>query len=241
MIELPEIPFIASPSFSSIEEEDEEEEEESAWPSPMERTPSSSSSDRQVAVLGQTPQRVLSHSRQRSGSISSTASRPAPARSILSSSSSIKTRKGRSTPSVKFLDMPIIHYEDDDDFDDRIPQPSWPSDRSTRHVSAREVPNPPPVASGKRRVFSLLTWLTNPGKRRSKTISEKPSISGPFPLWEAPRRSESIRRCDSPTSGKSIRSVRSTSSLRSTRSMRSIRSCASRIQGYWGRLSGKDP
>lgn len=239
-VELPEIPFIASLSFSSIEEEDEEEEEEGAWPTLMQRTPSSSSSDRQLAVLGQTPQRILSHSRQRSGSISSTASRPAPAKSILSSSSSIKTRKGRSTPSVKFLDVPVVHYADEDDLHDDIPQ-LWSSDRLTRPVFARTVPDTPPVASGKKRVFSLLTWFTSSSKWKTKTTSEKPSISGPFPLWDAPRRSESIRRCGSPTSGKSMRSVRSTSSLRSTRSMRSIKSCTSRMQGYWGRLSGKDP
>lgn len=201
----------------------------------MQRSSSNSSSDRQTAVLGETPQRVLCHSRTRSGSISSTASRPAPAKSILSSGSSIRTRKGRSPPSVKFLDMPLIHYEDDDE-QDSIPAPTWPLDGPATLASKMT----PPV-SERKRILGLFTWFTHPSKKQTQSVSERPSISGPFPLWEGPHRSESVRRCNSPTSTRSIRSTRSTSSLRSTRSMRSVRSCASRIQGYWSRLSGRNP
>lgn len=202
----------------------------------MQRSSSSSSSDRQTAVLGETPQRVLCHSRTRSGSVSSTASRPAPAKSILSSGSSIRTRKGRSPPSVKFLDMPLIHYEDEDEQTDSSPAPTWPSGRPAELASKMTPPVPE-----RKRVLGIFTWFANPSKKQAQSISERPSISGPFPLWEGPHRSESARRCNSPTSTRSIRSIRSTSSLRSTKSMRSVRSCASRIQGYWGRLSGRDP
>lgn len=230
-VELPEIPFVATPSTSSIDEEDEE----GLWPGLMERGSSSSPPSRPVAVLGQASQRILCHSRTRSGSVSSTASRPAPARSILSSSSSIR-KKRRPPPSVKFLDTPTIHYDDDDEQDGSAVEPAWLPGRTGKLAHSA-----PPDAAGRPRVFGILRWFTNSGKNQSKSAPERPSISGPFPLWEAPHRGESVHRCNSPTSARSIRSVHSTNSLRSTRSMRSVMSCASRIQGYWNRVSGRDP
>lgn len=229
VVELPEIPFIAPTPTSSTSCDDEDED--SLWPDSMQRSASNSSSERQIAVLGQASPRAVSHTRGRSGSLSSTASRPAPARSILSSSSSIKTRKGRAPPSVKFLDMPTIHYDEDEDTDGPRSHAAWPTSRP-----ARSAP-PSATAPSKKRVFGILNWLTSPAKKKAKTAPTRPSISGPFPLCEAPSRrsSDSSRPCDSAMDARSIRSVRSTSS------MRSVRSCASRIQGYWGRLSGKDP
>ena len=112
--ELPEIPFVVPSPL--LDDEDIDDSASSIW---LRRRPaiSATSSERQIAILGQASERVFGHCRQRSGSITSTASRPAPAKSILSSSSSIRTRTGRSAPSVKFLDMPTIHYEDEDEED----------------------------------------------------------------------------------------------------------------------------
>jgi hypothetical protein len=230
VIELPEVPFLTPSSTSSSGYEDEGDD--NFWSGIMQRNPSnSSSSDCHIPVLGQTSPRIITHTRRRSGSVSSTASRPAPARSILSSSSSIRTKTGRAPPSVKFLDMPTIHYEEEDEDEELDPERlSWPAARSRRQAN-------PPSASDKKRSFGLLRWLTGVSKK-AKAAPERPSISRPFPLCDAPHRSsESSRRCVSPSDARSIRSVRSMSSLRS---IRSFRSCVDRLQGFWGRSSGAD-
>ncbi|PSS37133.1 hypothetical protein PHLCEN_2v1006 [Hermanssonia centrifuga] len=127
--------------------------------------------------------------------------------------------------------MPTIHYEEEGELDEYIPDPTW--SRPATPVSL--------VTSGKKRMFAIFSWLPSPNKKQKlRTVSapERPMISGPFPLWEAPRRSSHLSSpLTSPTSpsNKSIRSVKSNASLRS------VRSTASRLQGYWGRLSGKDP
>ncbi|GJE87838.1 hypothetical protein PsYK624_039210 [Phanerochaete sordida] len=204
----------------------EDEDDDDLWPEPMQRTPSSSSS----VPSGIISPRAPAHTRHRSTSITSTTSRPAPARSILSTGSSMRTKRARAPPSVKFLDMPTIHYEDEDE-DEGGASPG--------------VPSPTSATSTKNRVLGFISWLTAVGKGKKKEeppVPERPCISGPFPLWEAPpRRSDSTRRTASASDARSIRSVRSQSSLRSTRSFMSVRSCASRLQGYWHRFNGRDP
>jgi len=177
--------------------------------------------DKPSFLLGQTSQRVVSPTRHRAPSVSSTSSsrsRPAPAKSILSSRSSIRTRMGRSPPSVKFLDMPTIHYEDEDeDFGDL--------DQS----------NCNPKTPNKKWTWTFLKQLvSSPRKPAAPPPPERPTISGPIPLWETAhivRRSLDDRR----PSGANLRSVRSNASIRSTRSTQS------RLQTYWGRLGGRDP
>lgn len=232
IVELPEIPFIASPS--AVDEDVEEEVDDTASSVWLRRRPavSTTSSERQIAILGHASERILGHCRQRSGSISSTASRPAPAKSILSSSSSIKARKGRSTPSVKFIDMPTTHFEDEDEVeDDYQPESLREPRRMKSNVSLK----------GKKRAFAILDWFASPKKKAKPTLPDRPLISGPLPLWEGRRYSTEserppYRQCDSPT----MTSARSIRSVKSTHSMRSVRSCASRLQGYWTRLSGRD-
>ncbi|KAH8086619.1 hypothetical protein BXZ70DRAFT_1011711 [Cristinia sonorae] len=137
---LPEIPFISTANaFESIVNTETDADgqqydfdavgstvdERTFWASII-RPNHSHSRSTPAAVLGQTNQRVLSANRCRSPSVSSTAStssrsRPPPAKSILSSGSSVRTCKGRKSPSVKFLDAPTIHYgsDIDEDEDDR--------------------------------------------------------------------------------------------------------------------------
>lgn len=187
--------------------------ERTFWASVI-RPSASRSSDKSMPVIGHMSDRLLAPGRQRAPSVSSTASRPAPAKSILSSSSSsTRTRATtRSPPSVKFLDTPTIHYEDEDEAEPA--RPALPED------------------SGKR---GFLQWIRG-SSRRAQPVQERPSISGPFPLWEAPpRRSHS-------SGAPSVRSMKSGApslrSMKSNNSLRSIRSCSSRLQTYWNRVTG---
>ncbi|PIL30923.1 hypothetical protein GSI_07092 [Ganoderma sinense ZZ0214-1] len=201
---------------------------------------SSTDSSASVPVLGHTSERIIapSRTRKRSGSVSSIASsrtRPAPAKSILSSSASVKTRRHKA-PSVKFLDMPTIHYEDDDSNDDDQHEPS-----------SCMSPPPPKKARGLSGFFSF-SWLfrsstasassspkaeppktkakANTVPRASGTASGRPDISGPFPLLDS-----TARRGRSGGSAASLRSMKSSGSLAS------VRSCGSRLPTptYWPR------
>jgi len=107
---------------------------------------------------------------------------------------------------VKFIEMPTIHYEEEYE----------PEPYRTPAVS---------VSTEKK---GFLEWLLRPV--RKQVVPDRPTISGPFPLWEAPRRARVA-----PARGTSLRSKKSSSSLRS------MQSCSSRMQTYWGRISGKDP
>ncbi|KAH9836545.1 uncharacterized protein C8Q71DRAFT_47551 [Rhodofomes roseus] len=229
--ELPEIPFVSSsPSRfdsgwnpmegCSSRGSDDSHCERTFWASVI-RPTASRSSEKSVPVLGQMSERSLAPSRHRAPSISSTASsrtRPAPAKSILSSSSSTRTRTTtRSPPSVKFLDMPTIHYEEEDVFEHT-------------HSHARSVSED----SGKR---SFLKWFRGASKK-AQAAQERPTISGPFPLWETPPRR-------TPSGGTpSVRSTKSGApslrSMKSNNSLRSVRSCSSRLQTYWGRVTGRE-
>ncbi|KAI1797529.1 hypothetical protein LXA43DRAFT_876841 [Ganoderma leucocontextum] len=189
-----------------------------------------------LPVLGHTSERVIapSRTRKRSGSVSSIASsrtRPAPTKSILSSSASVKTRRCKA-PSVKFLDMPTIHYEDDDCHDDDQHEPS-----------SCMSPPPPKKAKGRSGFFSF-AWLFRsssssssskaaPTKTKAKTVPRasrpangRPDISGPFPLLDS-----TARRGRDGGSAASLRSMKSSGSLRS------VRSCGSRLPTptYWPR------
>lgn len=208
--DLPEIPFVTLPaadySYADASVCQPTRHERSFWASQF-RPRKSKSPTRGPAHLLDPVDRPLAPSRQRSGSLSSTTSsptRPGPARSILSSSSSIRTRTGRSPSSVKFLEMPTIHYEEEDE-----PEPYHR-----------------PALTAVKRKPSILQRLLGPFKKPSPP--EKPSISGPFPLWEAPPRQVY-------GGATSLRSVKSSNSLRS------VRSCSSRLQSYWSRVSGRDP
>ncbi|KAI0735547.1 hypothetical protein C8Q76DRAFT_610352 [Earliella scabrosa] len=202
----------------------------------MRPSTSKSSTDSGAPVLGHTTARVLapSRTRKRSGSVSSIASsrtRPPPAKSILSSSSSVRTRR-RKAPSVKFLDMPTIHYEEDDYDHDHEREPS-----------SCMSPPPPKKARGLGGFFSF-KWLFGPSSSSSSSSSssktsakkaslpERPSISGPFPLWDSPpRRTRGGGRSGGGSSAASLRSMKSSGSIRS------MRSCSSRLPTptYWPR------
>ncbi|KAI0963089.1 hypothetical protein AcW1_000270 [Taiwanofungus camphoratus] len=215
--ELPEIPFISSSSRYAHgwanqdghyrDASDDSDCERSFWAS-MIRPSTSQSSDRSLTVLGYTSDRILSPVRQRAPSISSTASsrmKPPPAKSILSSSSSIRTKTGRSPPSVKFLEMPTVHYEEDYYYEpERYRAPAAPVDKKKPGLL--------------RRIFGP----------KPQTGPERPAISGPFPLSEAPPRRVH-------GGGTSLRSMKSNSSLRS------VLSTSSRLQMYWGKMTRKDP
>jgi len=257
--ELPEIPFVSTPPtiYESPFTDDDDDyistgnvSERAFWSSLIRPSHSRSSSDPPFAVLGQTTHRVVHPKRRRSPSVSSNASsrsKPAPAKSILSSSSSIRTRKGGSPPSVKFLDMPTIHYEewdyDDDeeefDFDadqNFPPRTTGPSDKKSSGVKfgfgfIRRLFNSSSTSTSNRGKISPPP-PPSPKKQARSSESRRPNISGPYPLWEAPRPA---RRSLDGQSDHSIRSVRSNGS------MRSIRSCESRMQTYWGRFGAKDP
>lgn len=168
--------------------------------------------------------------RQRSGSISSVATggssrtKPAPAKSILSSSSSTKGTKRRSPPSVKFLDVPEVHYEDEDEF----PYRSLPSSAPIFPIAS--APAHAPASRVEKKSGFLLRWIPRPWaakKTQQAPPSGRPSISGPFPLTEAP-----LRRARDGTAA-SLRSVRSRDSLSS------VQSHSSRLQTYWSKLTGK--
>lgn len=219
--ELPEIPVISSASIpyrngwnhtgGHCRDESDDSCERSFWASVI-RPSASHSSDKSLPVLGQFNERLVPPKRQRAPSVSSTMTassrtRPAPAKSILSSSSSIRTRTLRAAPSVKFLDMPTIHYEDE--YDPPLPPCS-------------------PAAPSEKRKPSLLRWFLGAAGRKSQAVPDRPTISGPFPLWETPPRPV-------PVSAASLRSMRSKDSLRS------VRSCSSRLQTYWNKVTRKDP
>ncbi|KAF7798627.1 hypothetical protein EIP86_009849 [Pleurotus ostreatoroseus] len=230
--DLPEIPFISASlpldRKGSGSTYDDDDSRSTYWPHAATPSPSW---DRPVAILGEAAERHPTHGRGRSSSLSSTASRPAPAKSILSSSASVRTRKGRSPPSVKFLDMPMVHLEEEEgEFGESEDAPAWP-----RVVMPRSpVPLSPPPSETKKSPFAWLKRLTIPVARKRPdarpAVPERPLISGPMRLCEAPRCNTLPRRNTVSTSGRSIRSTKSTASLRS------VRSCASRLQVYWGRL-----
>ncbi|EIW64989.1 uncharacterized protein TRAVEDRAFT_68647 [Trametes versicolor FP-101664 SS1] len=241
--DMPEIPFVSAavayaddwiPSDRPAEpaRNDDRCESSSFWSTLMRRTASkssdaSASTSTSSAILGQTSARDLapSRTRKRSGSVTSIASsrtKPAPAKSILSSGDSVKTRRCKA-PSVKFLDMPTIHYDDDeylyDDADERSADPCM-------------SPPPKKKAKGLGGLLSL-RWLFGPSKVENRVTPSaptgpvRPAISGPFPLWDSPPRR--ARGAGTGTSAASLRSVKSSASLRS------VRSCGSRLPTYWPR------
>ncbi|KAJ3554183.1 hypothetical protein NM688_g3236 [Phlebia brevispora] len=235
VVDLPEIPFISTgvpiDRKGSGSTFDDDDSRSNYWPHAARSSPSW---DRQQAILGETPERHFNQGRGRSSSLSSTASRPAPAKSILSSSSSIRTRKGRSPPSVKFLEMPTVHFEEEGECDEFDEEPTWP------RVSIPRSPmpySPPPEV--KKNPFAWLKRLTIPVQKKkpetAPVLQDRPLISAPMPLWEAPRNNTFPRRNTVSSGPRSIRSVKSSASLRS------VRSCASRLQVYWGKLGTKEP
>lgn len=236
--ELPEIPFISTADVLESDNDTADADadfnavgntvdERTFWANIIRPNLSRSSSGRPAAVLGQTHQRVLNANRCRSPSVSSAASsrsKPPPAKSILSSGSSIRTYKGRKSPSVKFLDAPTIHYESDEDEDDD-------SEYEPPYHSLSKSPSG--IFGFFRRIVSSPLPLSNKKSR----APERPVISGPIPLWEAPRRRARHSLDENGRAGRapSLRSNRSTASLRS------MCSSSSRLQTYWGRVTGKDP
>lgn len=237
--EMPEIPFVSSttlpcantwaelnrfPSRPVIEDVTER----SFWS--LMRPSISKVTDRSDGVFGHANDRIFNppRPRERSGSISSIATassrtKPAPAKSILSSSSSIKTKTRRSPPSVKFLDVPEVHYEDE--YEDAMPSYHYHhscAPASSTSASVHAHPHTVPKKSG------FLRWIPWATKKTQSPPCGRPSISGPFPLSEAPPR----RARDGAAS---LRSVRSKDSLCS------VQSHSSRLQSYWHKLTGKVP
>ncbi|CDO72731.1 hypothetical protein BN946_scf184990.g14 [Trametes cinnabarina] len=195
------------------------------------------------ALFGQTPTRSLSPeraSRKRAASVSSIASsrtKPAPAKSILSSGSSAKTqsptRRIGKAPSVKFLDMPTIHYDDD------YPRDCDEDDEDEAEDGSRRASSPmfPPPKKKAKTLGGLLSlrWLFGPSKVENRSATPRPaptsalgrpSISGPYPLWDSPS-------CRGHGAGMS--SGASLRSMKSSQSLRSVRSCGSRLPTYWPR------
>ncbi|KAI0358988.1 hypothetical protein OH77DRAFT_1126075 [Trametes cingulata] len=219
-------------------------------PSASKSSATSSSSGESSPVFGQTsvrsisPSRASNNSRKRAGSLSSIASsrtKPAPAKSILSSGSSVKTRKHKA-PSVKFLDMPTIHYDDeyprdgeDEEFDEY--------GRSASGASSPSSMSPPPKKKAKGLGgFLSFRWLFGPSSKaenrdlqtgaqspRPGQAPGRPAISGPYPLWDSPPRRARGDAGGAKSSAASLRSVRSNGSLRS------VRSCGSRLPTYFPR------
>ncbi|KAI0374547.1 hypothetical protein BV20DRAFT_517299 [Pilatotrama ljubarskyi] len=213
-------------------------------------TSASSTSDTSSPVLGYTsvrsisPSRASNGSRKRAGSLSSIASsrtKPAPAKSILSSGSSVKTRKHKA-PSVKFLDMPTIHYDDeypcggeDEEYDEC-------GRRATGSPSASKSSMSPPPKKKVKGLSGFLSfrWLFGPSskvenretRRRAPDAGPgRPAISGPYPLWDSPPR----RARGDAGSSHAKSSAASLHSVRSNGSLRSMRSCASRLPTYFPR------
>ncbi|TBU46532.1 hypothetical protein BD309DRAFT_606407 [Dichomitus squalens] len=225
-------------------------------------TASKSSTDTSTSTSGSSP--VLAHtserlfapsraSRKRAGSVSSIASsrtRPAPAKSILSSGASVKTRR-RKAPSVKFLDAPTIHYDDDEhddcyyDDDDDEHEPSScmspPPPKKARGLSGffsfkwlfgsssepAASPSSSPCKAAPKKTHARLVRASRPGTPMAAQAA-RPAISGPFPLWDStPRRVGA-------GAGDGAGSLRST---KSSASLRSVRSCGSRLPTptYWPR------
>ncbi|KAI0651516.1 hypothetical protein C8Q79DRAFT_1004805 [Trametes meyenii] len=196
------------------------------------RSSPSKFSEASSVVLGSTSVRSISPSRasrKRAGSVSSIASsrtKPAPAKSILSSSASVRTRRQKA-PSVKFLDMPTVHY--DDEYPCR-----GSDDEGDEDGYARGPMSPPPKKKTKGLGgFFTLRWLFGPSKIENRPAAPvRPAISGPFPLCDAPpRRARGGSGAGNSTAAASLRSVKSSTSLRS------VRSCGSRLPTptYWPR------
>ncbi|KZT06252.1 uncharacterized protein LAESUDRAFT_186300 [Laetiporus sulphureus 93-53] len=217
--ELPEIPFISSsslryqtpsgrPSVHDRRGNEDTNSERSFWAA-LVHASASHLTDGSETVVGAMGEGLYRFRRQRAASISSDMSsrtRPAPAKSILSSSSSIRTRTGRSPPSVKFLDMPTIHYEEDEDeYEYHSPVLATPEKR-------------------KRRLLKIRWFLRL--KKKPQATQARPTISGPFPLWERPS-------CTVYGSAADLRS-------KSCSSFRSVRTCGSRLQTYWSRVARRE-
>jgi len=141
-------------------------------------------------------------------STSSSQTKVMPMKSSLSSSSSLKSKDGlsvrRKHPSVKFAETPTVHY----DYSYNAPPPSL---RNTK------------VGDGG---FSKLKRFLEPW-RKSQAVPERPSISGPYPMYCA-----AALRDHEP----SLRPARSHTSLRSTCS---ASSCSS-FRIFWDRLTRPD-
>jgi len=167
-------------------------------------------------LIGLAKERSISKSRcapslSSSPSTSSTSSsqtKVMPMKSSLSSSSSLKSKDGssirRQHPSVKFAATPTVHY--DYSYDAEPPAP-----RNTK------------VADG---AFSKLKRLIGT-LRKCQAVPERPSISGPLPMYCA-----SALKDHEP----SVRPARSHASLRSTGS---ASSCSS-FRMFWDRLTRPD-
>ncbi|TCD68811.1 hypothetical protein EIP91_009678 [Steccherinum ochraceum] len=244
--ELPEIPFISSAEIletdndADVDDDDEEQydfdnvgnsvDERTFWANIIRPNLSRSSGGRPAAVLGQTNQRVISGNRCRSPSVSSTTSsrsKPPPAKSILSSSnSSIRTCKGRKPPSVKFLDAPTvtIRYDSEAEDDDEDEDDDEPYSSAAKHQGAQTG------------ILGFFRRMVGAPLKKSRA-PERPVISGPIPLWEGSRRRARLSLDETGKVGRSP-SLRTN---RSTPSLRSVRSSSSRLQTYWGRVTGKDP
>ncbi|KAI8983400.1 hypothetical protein BD414DRAFT_515869 [Trametes punicea] len=252
--DMPEIPFVSAqvayadewiPSSHCPAEQGRIDEScyevPSFWSSIVRLRPSASKSSLRSssgsAVFGQTTVRSLSPSRasrKRLGSVSSLASsrtKPPPAKSILSSGSSLRTRA--KAPSVKFLDMPTIHYDEGypcDFDDDHDGDGDGDGEGATGHgPGSGSSMSPPPAKKAKKALGGILSlrWLFGPSKVENRTLPAtpaRPAISGPYPLWDSPSR-----RVRGPGGAASLRSVKSSGSLRS------VRSCGSRLPTYWPR------
>jgi hypothetical protein len=148
-----------------------------------------------------------------------------PKKSILSSSTSLSmknSKRGRarsgSSPSVKFAEKPTYYYHDyefayeyESEFDKYETRPSSPVS-STMPCLSPSIPRKGTQTSKVRQVLSRLM----PSTRRPP---ERPSISGPYPLWKGDG------------DGSSIRSVRSIPC-----SVRSAPASRSKVRTLWGRM-----
>jgi len=188
-------------------------------------------------VMIQTHQQFgLARSSSMSASVASTMSsrtvtkcQLAPKKSILSSRTSTSTKpskRGRSrsgsTPSVKFADAPTYYYDneykyayEDDDYEEYAsPTPS----STTPCLLPLSPPRKGAATARTSRVRHALGRLgLLPSTRRS---SERPSISGPYPLWKDKDGDDASIR-----SGKSIPS-----------SVRSAPASRRRVKTFWGRM-----
>ncbi|KAK7694228.1 hypothetical protein QCA50_001408 [Cerrena zonata] len=244
--ELPEIPFVSPPLLDQDDNKDDPNSSQTFWsslihPPTRSRTPSN---ERSVALLGEARHRVLSPARCRAPSVSSNASsrsKPAPAKSILSSSSSIRTKTGRSPPSVKFLDMPTIHYETEPEEEHHGPDHDCDYDYDPDAYDERYDTHSSAGSEEKKWSFGFIRQIA---RRKSRASISTSIISGPYPLWEQPPPSSASIASRTRTTGRpplERRRVTSLRSVRSSGSLASIRSCGSRLQSYWSWFSGKDP
>ncbi|KAH9927515.1 uncharacterized protein BXZ73DRAFT_90762 [Epithele typhae] len=238
--DMPEIPFVSATIAG------EDEFHPSFWTGLIGMRPSISKSSTASSIVP--PPSPPRSTRKRAGSVTSIASsrtRPAPAKSILSSSESAKTRR-RKAPSVKFLDVPTIHYEEDDYHDDYDHDPCGGASHEPSS-SACLSPPPPKKARGLSGFFSF-KWLfgsssssrttssqpSSPPSRKAKTkkgvVPGRPAISGPYPLCETVTATARSERAGG-SSAASLRSVKSNTSIGS------VRSCGNRLPTptYWPR------